>query len=397
MVSLIKGWFTFDGYVVLQNMNEFFFWLGFVFFNAVHFLPNYLFDRKESSFFPFISDVSQRGVLGLSSSLNQDPFRFVAEISFILLAVRIADLRPLFPFIAALYLVTFLFNLYQFFYRRIYQIAPNIYNDSKLLLNGVAILWHESRVKSIAFLILPCLLLSLFYQGMLKYLHFSSALPAGTVYYSISGIFLLVILKSVFKTGFYTAYPNDIHLRFHFTVIELYQNLQRSWVYVHLSNNTIGAAFRDGRKSTPFVLKNEPDLHFIFIESYGKYFYDEPEFTKASYHLFDEFANSLSREEWLMRSNFSESPTISGQSWLTYASFFYGLKISDNTYYENFLKDPDFSQSDSLLRILKQKGYFNVHLNPIRPMKGIQVPFRHMDPFLCSGSMDTERGPWLSW
>jgi hypothetical protein len=358
------------------------FWIGFILINATLYLPNYILNFSSSFFLPYISTIRTHKKIGLWTSTNLDPFRYAVELSFFLILSRITDLSYLKIPLTGFYLTLLFFNIYQYSFRRIYEYEPNFYNDAKLIKSAVAIVWRESKWNFLSFSLVLVLLVLLLHSIVGSYLSFSKSIGLTNIFYILSAFWSIPILRLIQKAGIYTDYPNDIYLRYHFVSIEIFENFKRSVVNWRISKMKIGETFFEKRQIPNFKLKEPPpNIYFIFIESYGSYFFKEKELTSMSYQIFENFKNNLYKNKWEIISNFSKSPTTAGQSWLTYSSFLFGCHISNNTYFENYLNDLHFNKSDSLLRLLKGHGYKNYNLNPTNPIKGINVPYEEMKKF----------------
>nr|MBX2842910.1 hypothetical protein [Flammeovirgaceae bacterium] len=312
-------------------INELIFWITFILLNGIHYLINYIFNIKNSSFWPFISDYKTIRQLGISFSVNQDIFRYSVEISLFLILSRIIDISILsIPFIIYYFIVLF-FNLYQYSFRKIYEYEPNFYNDSKLIKSGFAIVWHESKWKVILYSIMVIMGISIFSNGIAFYLEFTLKTPPTFLFYGFLILWTFPLLRAAQKNRFYLNYPIDLYLRYHFTTIEIIQNIKRSLVNQEIFKKKIGKEFNAKRKLIEFKLKeNPPNVHFIFIESYGAYFFKEESLSSISHEKFYGFQNELKEKGWQTRSNYSVSPTTGGQSWLTYSSFLFGLRMTSN-------------------------------------------------------------------
>jgi len=367
--------------------NETIFWIAFISFNVVHYLINYIFHFRNSHFLPYITALRTERRIGVTFGRNQDFFRYVVELSLIFILARKFDLSLYSIPITGFYLITLLFNIYQYSFRRIYEYEPNFYNDAKLIKSAAAIIWHENKWKFLFFILIFGFFIICIHYLILLYLSFSNSLGLNKTFYVIFVFWGIPIIRSIQKTGFYLNYPNDLYLRYHFVFVEIFQNIKRSIINWKISKMKVGKTFFEKRKALDITLKNNPpNIYFIFIESYGSYFFKEKEISNNSHNVFKNFRYSLLEKKWEVLSNYSESPTTAGQSWLTYSSFLYGYHMSNNTYFENYLNDPYFNTSNSLLRILKNCGYKNYNLNPINPIKGINVPYEEIRNFY---SIDT--------
>lgn len=362
---------------------EVLFWSVFTFLNGLNFVINYLFHRKSSHFFPFILDLKRVGRLGITESLNLDIFRFVIEISLILLISRFIDLSPYAIPIAVFYLIVVLFNVYQYSIRHIYYAEPVFYNDLRLLKNGISIIWYESKGK-VALGFFFALGLSFGFYYVLKWFLEVSVTSANdgisiVMTVLLSGVWVKSIMN---QKGGYAQYPNDIYLRFHFSTVEIGINIRRSLEHFRLSKEQFGIKYKQAREKIALKPSGPlPNIFCLFIESYGSYYYEEPTIRASSLATFDQFQSRLNDLGFGVNSNFSTSTTFGGQSWLAYSSMFYGYRMSNNTLFENHLQDKAFRESNNLFRILQKMGYRNYNLNPITPIDGINVPYDEMREF----------------
>ena len=363
-------------------MNELLFWLIFIAINSSLYSINFILYYKESSFLPFIKDMSILRELGLTRSLNQDAFRYSAELSILLFCARLSNLSSFAFAFSGFYILILLFNIYQYSLRLIYQAEPNLFNDISLLKNGLVIVWSESKIKVLSLIIILSFFFFLIYSFFSWYLIWATESPIILSSLIVFCIWFSILVLSIYKSRFYTDYPHDLNRRYHWLMVEIYFNLKRSWINFNLSKKKFGKSFSENRKDLKLYLKkNPPNIHIIFLESYGSYYYLEPTIKDQSIKLVNKFQETLSKSNWGIRSNFSRSPTSGGQSWLTYTSMLYGMNIRDNTHYENILHDSDFRQSNGLLKILKESGYTNYNLNPISPINGINVPYKELREF----------------
>ncbi len=364
-------------------IDEFIFWSIFLLLNFAHYLINYLFYFEKSSFLPYLSDIRKSSKLRVVSSTNMDFFRYTVEFSILVLFSRIFPLGQVSVWIAALFLLLWIFNQYQFIIRRIYETEPILFNDLKLLKNGLAIVWQESRWKILGILCVFVVSFFVLEKGFEWYLTKNQQIGISTSFWVISMLWLMPVIYTLFRVkGFYVKYPNDIYLRNHFTVVELLENIKRSFQHYRISRMKIGHLYREKRKPIAIKLKGSaPNIHFLFIESYGSYYYKEPSIQHSAYNEWDLFQKTISKAGFSSVSNFSKSTTTGGQSWLTYSSVLFGYRLDNNTLFENLLFDKDFRSSNSLLQLLKNCGYYNYNLNPINPINGINVPYDAMREF----------------
>ncbi|MDW3194864.1 MAG: sulfatase-like hydrolase/transferase [Cytophagales bacterium] len=364
-------------------LTEILFWSVFLALNSLNFVINYIFYARESDFFPILRDFRVGNNLGLTESQNCDMFRFVAEFSLILLLSRIVDLSSFHALITGLYFLLLIFNIYQYAMRRTYHTEPVLFNDLKLLKNGISIVWHESPFKVLIFaalLIGFVISLDYFIQMMLV----NNIQQELTWFYMVAAsIWMIIMFRSILNMkGTYPLYPGDIYMRIHFTAVELWINLKRSREHLQLSRQEFGSRYRKARKEISLTLNGtRPNVFFLFIESYGAYYFKEPALRKASLETYQNFDSQLAKHGYYSNSIYSTSTAFGGQSWLAYSSVLYGYEMNNNTLFENHLNDPIFRQSNSLLHLFRNMGYKNYNLNPITPIVGINVPYDEMREF----------------
>jgi len=229
-------------------INELIFWLLFLLLNSLNYVVNYLLYYNESSFLPFIKKFRESRKLNLFSCGYMDPFRFSVELSIIILIARVFDLKSHSLLITIIFSLFLVFNLYQYLLRKIYEAEPVLYNDFKLMKNGWSIVWSESKVKLL--LIIPgiCGLLYAFFYFFSWFTGFSYSLGPSNFYWAASTLWVILVGLSVRKIGIYKKYPNDISMRFHFTVLEIIKNLIRSYNHYRISKLKIGETFKNRRK-----------------------------------------------------------------------------------------------------------------------------------------------------
>ncbi|MFT4803377.1 MAG: hypothetical protein ACI9YE_000569 [Psychroserpens sp.] len=370
---------------MVEIISELQFWLIFLTLNFLNYVVVYTLHFKESNFFPYITSIRQAKKLGLASEANLDFFRYNVEISIVLILSRFLNLQFDIIIISAIYFLMLVFNIYQYSIRRIYEAEPILFNDFKLLKNGIAIVWNEAKWK----ILLLLLVTTIIFIGLNKAIEFfllnNYNMGVSPSFLILSSLWTLVVLYSIYShKGFSIKFPNDIYLRFHFTLVELYNNFIRSYECYKLSRLEFGKQYKEARKNIKLSpIKNPPNVHFIFIESYGSFTYQEDSLKNQAYQRLKDFQENIKENGYNTLSNFSESTTTGGQSWLTYSSFLYGYRMDNNTFYENLLNDSDFRKSKGLMQVFKEMGYTNYNLNPIKPINGITVPYDAMREFYC--------------
>lgn len=368
---------------MIQNLYELLFWFLFIVLNSSFYLINYVFYFKTTRFLPYITELLTSKRISIISSRNMDFFRYSIEFSTILILSCFIDLTMFHVLITMLYLLTLVYNIYQYAIRRIYETEPLLVNDLSLLKTGLSIAWSESPRKII---LLGLLLIFLFIgidRGFHIFLEYNHNLHPSAAFTALSLLFALNVLGVTYKMrGFYRSYPNDIFLRLHYTLAEFLLNLKLSYKFYQVSKEKHGETYHSKRSGIRFELNGSPpNIYFLLIEAYGSFYFDEPELSDSSQCTFKGFTRQLENRGYSILSQYSESTTTGGQSWLPYSSFLFGYRMDNDFLFKNYLRDPMFRQANSLLHLLKQAGYTNYNLNPITPIEGINVPYKEMREF----------------
>ena len=364
----------------MNFLQEILFWFLFIALNGLNYLINYIFDFEKNHILPYLSSIKMTHKIGLVGDNNMDFFRYCVELSIILICSRFYNLSEYYTLIGTTYFVVLFFNVYQYSIRRIYDTEPVLFNDVKLLKNAIVIVWHESKWKVLLSALLLILLIVGFNKGFSLFLVYNNQIGSNLIFEVISAVWVLTVFYSIIKVkGFYKRYPNDIFLRYHFTFVEFTYNIKRSYENYKISRLNIGHRYFESRQKISIQpVANPPNIHLIFIESYGSYFYNEKSLKVEAYQILNHFTNNLATNGFQIVSNMSQSTTTGGQSWLTYSSVLFGYRIDNNTLFENHLKDENFRKSNGLMQVFSKMDYTNFHLNPINPIDGINVPYKSL-------------------
>jgi hypothetical protein len=363
--------------------HEFIFWGLFLVFNYLQFLPNYIFNFHNSSFLPYLDKLKGKKA-GFFESTNMDFFRYLIDVSFLILILKFRLFELPLYVVSAYYLFLFIFNFYHNVFLTIYQVYPSLYNDRSLIKTGLAILWRESKVKTVISFIVGIAVLYLIYYGFSKFLVYTIQFKA-TIFDIVTGS-LFVLISIYVINRFYVRLGNKIlyaekRMRFVIGFARVIYNIKLSkqlfrkeQIFKKFKRNKL-------RSCSNFDLKKHPNLFFLFIESYGSILLNHPKMRDRYKEMYNVNESSLKNLGWHMVSNLSEAPSTSAFSWLCYSSFFHGYRISQHAHYERFLRNPIFYNSDNLMRILKNQGYTTYFLNPIQPNPRIKIDYTYLTPF----------------
>ena len=363
--------------------NEIIFWGLFLVFNYLQFLPNYIFNFSNSNFLPYLDKLKGKQA-GFFESTNMDFFRYLIDVSILILILKFKFLNLPVHVVTIFYLILFLFNFYHNLFQSIYQVYPSVYNDWSLINTGLAILWRESKFKMIFSFITGTVVLFLIYNGFYKFLIYSIQSEV-TIFDIIAGssftlISIYVIFRFYIRLGDKILY-SEKKMRYVLGIVRIIFNIKLSNQLFRKEKNFKSYKGDKIRSSPTFELNKQPNLFFLFIESYGSVLLHHPLMRNRFKKLFDQYEISLKNYGWHMVSNLSEAPSTSAFSWLCYSTFFYGYRISQHAHYERFLRNPLFYKSDNLMRIFKKQGYKTYFLNPIQPNPRIKIDYTYLTPF----------------
>jgi hypothetical protein len=104
----------------------------------------------------------------------------------------------------------------------------------------------------------------------------------------------------------------------------------------------------------------------ICIESYGSVVHRDPRYAAGVSDLFRDYERQLTNAGYGFASTHSEAPLFAGGSWLSYASFTYGVAVTDLQLFDALFTHPsNFARYESLFHVLNRNGYENVLLCPL--------------------------------
>jgi len=356
-------------------MDELIFWGLFLFFNFSLFAFNYFINMKGSSFSPF-STMMQQGDRGILMSNNPDFFRFSVDISLIIFLFRYKIFQSGF-FAAGLYYgFVFLYNMYHYSFKKIYQVTPAIVNDARLIKNGLGLLWGESKFRVVIFSVGTALLIATLIYFFDWYLNFASALILNTLFIGISGLWLSVFFISAIIKGIHSE-MYDSMFRFLVVPMRVFINIKTSLKLSRERKKFDPKTFEKYRL-LDFTLRKKPNIYFLFLESYGSILLREPKIRDKYLKETEQVFESLNSSGWFSTSNLSRSVSLIGPSWLSYTSVLLGKEVNSNFHYEYLLHNDKFYPYDTLTKVFQKCGYVSYNLNASKPKKGVNTPLDAM-------------------
>jgi hypothetical protein len=395
------------------------FWVVFWTLNWLIFAPIYLLQASEMAFWP--------DEFFLRARENLDIFRFNLEFgALVLLWLTLKPaMRPspqpspqgrgsfvLFPtgggvgrrfsngFLAgafALYLLQLLYAVYEGFMLAFYQVAPNVYNDWPMFARGT-----EYTVASLSLhpaVYVGGLTLVLLAGGALFALHrllFHPRLAANLGRGHTLALAVIILLALLAGNGNW-ARPEAAVSSF---TAKLGNNIALSQATRHADN-----PFALWRIAPLYEMGGEliykPNIHIIFIESYGSVLYKRPDFYAAYTGLLPGLRQQLEGGGWSVHTALSDAPTWGGGSWIAYTSFLFGLSLEEDADYRRLLAEYDRRPFPHLPNYLRGQGYRSYRLtssiNELDDAEwGQLVRFFGVDEWLRFGDVPYD-GPLYGW
>lgn len=380
-----------------------FFWGSYLLLNFALFLPVFWFFRAETVFWPPLGEEGGWRALLLRRE-NLDIFRLNLEMALLvcmwILWPRVRR-RGLFWLFFLFTMLQLIYGGYEGFVRSYYLLEPTLYNDLVLFADGSRYVMQMLKLSPTTYALIGLGVLGAL--GVLYGLHWlllvgvdAAKLGRGTrlSMVGITAVALgLLLLAGEERGGVETAVSS-------FT-LKLAQNAD----YSH-------AAYAESRRFdsqylAPFFqffnsdLAQKPNIHFLFIESYGSVLYQRPDFRIRYERLLQELEKALEQQNWHVASNRSQAPTWGGGSWIAYTSFLTGLQLDSHAQYLQLFNRYQEDALPHLFNYLQTQGYGRYFLtsnaNEISDQEWQQYKhFYGVDEWLRFSDLDYS-GPLYGW
>ena len=358
--------------------NQIKFWILFILLNCIIFLPKYILEYSSSSFLPFI-DFGHFSLLGMIKSLfiryNYDIFRINVDL-FLMVFLFYFSRRHINPkkigWPAGIYYVLMLtFVVYSIFMEKIFLIKPILYDDFYLLKLGFI-----NSEGSVSFLFL-IEMLCFFGFGWLVVKVFqyffvlTSKMQFGKKSKIALGLIGFLFLVNTFKSGLTFESQHTFQSPFLMMVDNIHYSID---AYRTLNRFDIKKLNRQ-MNYDQYHLRQNPNVYFLFVESYGKILY-ENEMVRPKYiSLMNNCQQTLAANGFHVHSAFSISPVSGGGSWISYSSVMFGFNLKNQATYLSLLKNEEASKYNHLYRWFKKQGYRNYRLNSMPDNENLKVPW----------------------
>lgn len=359
------------------------FWGLFFLLNTLLFLPKFLLDIDSSTFFP---DFYNAGTFREKWKFffrreNQDIFRISVDLLtllWILLLMRYRRLPGLFGYsVFAIYLILFFYQIYQGSIQALYQQTPLFYSDIFLINEGFSILLAESSIWLLLLLLMGLILVGyLIYRLITAFIKTAS----GTSFSLPSKLILLLItLFSLMSLIDFRTRLDNLKLAFPLQGYWVIDNIQRSAIVYRSTHQLDPTAYSKHYNYQHDTLNTKPNVHLLFIESYGKILYEDPALRDPYLANLKLNEAKLAKHGWVSTSTFSQSPVKGGRSWLSFTSFVTGTRIDKHALYEYLVDNAEFNLP-TLYKSLKSFGYKSYWLSALKN-NGRNIPYEQYARF----------------
>jgi hypothetical protein len=334
--------------------------------NVSCFLPLYLLNlRDQPNPFQFLCDSGIRysSMLRLLYSRKRytDPFRVNVDYTICVLLAGYFGLAsgPVTAGLAVMLAVGFLLTVYASTMHLVFKRPPSLAGDLSLLRTGWSVA-HRWRFLVLA-VATVCLVL-VFRAAEYASLLLLAAAPAGHP-------LLLVLAALLPLPALYNwrpvAYSEFIWRVGYSPLLHLYRNLEYGRRVRRLVTRD-ARQFASLNEYQQVELERRPNIVLLCIESYGDIVFRDAEIRADNEHALAGLAQRSGEGGFHAVSSLSAAPIFSGGSWLSFASFTYGIRF-DDVYVHDYLfgRDGPFQEYESAFHVLERNGYSNNLLCPI--------------------------------
>ncbi len=270
-----------------------------------------------------------------------------------------------------------MYAFYYSFFEKIYQTTPLFFNDIKSFQTAFYILWDSFGLWFFPTLIgITLILAGIFILG--KYLiRFFTRIELTKISYSLAGLFIGLTLITLYTQGLKVKSNASVQF-FSYSLIEnIVNTIQTKKEYNTLFIEKLKSDIHLADSALPV----RPNIYMIFIESYGRFCYDNELIFKSYKPALKVEAEKLDKKGFSTISGFSNSPTNGGLSWLAYASVLYGFDIDKQGTYFALLKDSLWNDYPHWTRMLKKNGYKNYRISSIATNERMTIPWELYNNF----------------
>jgi hypothetical protein len=335
--------------------------------NVACFLPLYLLNVRESPNpfeFMLANDKS-----AMQSKLKYcyakleftDPFHINFDFSFVVLIAAALGANDKWVVVGLALLLTFGFVaiVYAALMQCVFKRPPSLEGDVALLKYGISL--AQRRVYWLGSVVVAALAgVGAASYVLTSWLFSVESPPAGVALAAA-----LALLPPCFYHWRSFAYSSFLARTVYSPLLHLKRNLD----YTRYLKNVIARDAADFERHNHFkhvTLADRPTIVVVCIESYGSVVYRDAEHSAAVAGVVQDYEKRLSDRGYRFASTYSDAPIFAGGSWLSYASFTYGIEFTEIQLFDGlFAAGSPFGGYESLFHVLKRNGYGNVLLCPL--------------------------------
>ena len=339
-------------------------WILFFALNFILFLPAYLFNRTESSFFPPLNQL-------FSTRDNYDIFRLSVEWTIIAaLWVNIDWLRQLWRrkilsvTLTVVYFIILIYHIYENLIDTYYHTRPNFYDDWLFVRSGIGFLLDGLRMPLWYFAVGAIVGVGIVW-GLAKMVRLFFTIPVTKIGRpSKLGLLALTLLIAILgaRNSWQMANPTAEVSSFTAKLVENAQGMAVSAEQVaYITNFDPDSVYNYDE----YRLRETPNIYLIFVESYGSVLYSSVTLRRNYLPRIEAMDATLREHGWHTASTLSTSPTFGGGSWMAYTSAQYGIRVGKQSQYLTLREKYQQTPYPSLGRYLQNQGYEFVWVTPI--------------------------------
>ncbi|BBL59221.1 sulfatase-like hydrolase/transferase [Methylomonas koyamae] len=134
------------------------------------------------------------------------------------------------------------------------------------------------------------------------------------------------------------------------------------------------------------------DLMLVFVESYGRTVFDQPDYAQHVRPRLQQYAAELGAAGVSMRSSYLTSPTYGGISWLAHGTLLSGLWINSQSRYDRLV----MSRRPTLNRLFQRAGWRTLAVQPAHTLPWPQGDYFGYDRVYAAQDLNY-RGQPFNW
>lgn len=356
------------------------FYLTLLAVNIASFLPLYLLNfQQQPNPVAFLTESrffnKNKFKIFYSKHRFTDPFRLNFDYTFLVLLASAVGPAPVWAnnIVGFILAVGTLEILYTITMQMVFRRAPAIASDLSLVRAGLKIA-HANR-----YWIVPLaglLVIALVWASIRLNAYLLGLAPADNNAAMI--IALLLVPLSFYHWRSYN-YSEFLSRTVYSPLLHFVRNIEMSRRFAPiLAKQECYFERLNGFKSVQ--LKGAPNILIVCVESYGSVAFEDESIHDILQDTIDNASNRLGAKGLHVASNYSAAPIFSGGSWLSYASFTYGIHLADLQLYDGLFTQSDAFQSyESLFHVVKRNQYTNYLLCPLGGVDSRDVDWKSVN------------------